>query len=143
MSGHHQDLSELRIDGERLWQSILDMAEIGATAAGGSNRQALTDEDREGRDLFVGWCTDAGCTVAIDEVGNLFARRSGRNESARPVLAGSHLDTQPTGGRFDGVAGVLTALEVVRTLNDQKIETEGPIEIVSWTNEEGHVLRLA
>jgi N-carbamoyl-L-amino-acid hydrolase len=113
------------------------MAEIGATKKGGSRRLALTDEDREGRDLFIEWCRDAGCGISIDQMGNIFARRPGRNPDAAAVVAGSHLDTQPTGGRFDGVYGVLTGLEVVRTLNDRGIETEHPVEVVCWTNEEG------
>ena len=127
----------LAIDGDRLWASLMTMAEIGATEKGGSRRLALTDLDREGRDLFVRWCREAGCTVSVDQIGNIFARRPGRDSSLAPVVAGSHLDTQPTGGRFDGVYGVLSALEVIRTLNDLGIETERPIDIVCWTNEEG------
>ncbi|CAM2166607.1 N-carbamoyl-L-amino-acid hydrolase [Burkholderia latens] len=127
----------LEIDGARLWQSLADMARIGATARGGVRRLALTDDDRRGRDLFARWCRDAGMTVSVDAVGNLFARRGGADAHAAPVLIGSHLDTQPEGGRFDGVYGVLAALEVVRTLNDAGIATGKPIEIVSWTNEEG------
>lgn len=115
----------------------MDMAVIGATAAGGCNRQALTDVDRAGRELFRHWCEDAGLTVDIDDVGNMFARREGYDPSLPPVASGSHLDTQPTGGKFDGVLGVLGALEVVRTLNDAGIVTRHPIEIVNWTNEEG------
>ncbi len=113
------------------------LAEIGATAKGGCNRQALTDEDKRGRDLFVEWCKEAGCIVKIDEMGNIFARRAGRDNDLPAVIAGSHLDTQPTGGKFDGVYGVLSALEVIRSLNDAGIETETPIEAVCWTNEEG------
>jgi len=127
----------LAIDGDRLWASIMAVAEIGATAKGGSRRLALTDLDREARDLFVGWCRAAGCTVTVDRMGNIFARRPGRDDSLDPVVTGSHLDTQPTGGRFDGVYGVLAGLELVRTLNDLGIETERPIEVVCWTNEEG------
>ncbi|KVM81108.1 Zn-dependent hydrolase [Burkholderia stagnalis] len=127
----------LEIDGARLWQSLADMARIGATPRGGVRRLALTDDDRRGRDRFAQWCRDAGLTVSIDEVGNLFARRDGTDAHAAPVLIGSHLDTQPEGGRFDGVYGVLAALELVRTLNDAGIVTAKPIEIVSWTNEEG------
>ncbi|KVV57895.1 Zn-dependent hydrolase [Burkholderia territorii] len=127
----------LQIDGARLWQSLADMARIGATARGGVRRLALTDDDRRGRDLFALWCRDAGMTVSVDAVGNLFARRDGTDAQAAPVLIGSHLDTQPEGGRFDGVYGVLAALEVVRTLNDAGIATGKPLEIVSWTNEEG------
>ena len=115
----------------------MEMAEIGKTPRGGCNRQALTDEDKQGRDLFVSWCKAAGCTITVDNMGNIFARRPGRDDSLPPVVAGSHLDTQPTGGKFDGVYGVLAGLEVVRTLNDANLETEHPIEVVCWTNEEG------
>ncbi|QIL90676.1 hydantoinase/carbamoylase family amidase [Microbulbifer sp. SH-1] len=131
------DFSQLRIDGQRLWDSLMEMAQIGATEKGGCNRQALTDLDKQGRDLFVHWCKDAGCDVTIDKMGNIFARRQGNNPHLPPVLTGSHLDTQPTGGRFDGVYGVLAGLEVVRTLNDAGIETEAPLEVAVWTNEEG------
>ncbi|TCW86923.1 Zn-dependent hydrolase [Burkholderia sp. SRS-46] len=127
----------LEIDGARLWQSLADMARIGATPRGGVRRLALTDDDRRGRDRFAQACRDAGMTVSVDEIGNLFARRDGADAHAAPVLIGSHLDTQPEGGRFDGVYGVLAALELVRTLNDAGIATVKPIEIVSWTNEEG------
>ncbi|MGF6772198.1 N-carbamoyl-L-amino-acid hydrolase [Paraburkholderia sp. GAS199] len=127
----------LKVDGQRLWASLMEMAQIGATPRGGVRRLALTEEDRRGRELFSRWCTEAGMSVHTDEVGNLFARREGARAGAKAVLIGSHLDTQPEGGRFDGVYGVLAALEVVRSLNDQDIETEHPIEIVSWTNEEG------
>ncbi len=126
----------LRINGQRLWDSIMEMAQIGATANGGSHRLTLSDEDKQGRDLFAGWCEAAGCTITVDRLGNIFARRPGKQDGL-PVAAGSHLDTQPFGGKFDGVYGVLAALEVVRTLNDQQIETTAPIEIVNWTNEEG------
>ncbi|CAE6715217.1 Zn-dependent hydrolase [Paraburkholderia domus] len=127
----------LKVDGQRLWASLMEMAQVGATARGGVRRLALTEEDRRGRTLFAGWCKQASMTVHTDEVGNLFARREGTNDDAKPVLIGSHLDTQPEGGRFDGVYGVLAALEVIRSLNDQNIQTHHPIEIVSWTNEEG------
>ncbi|MFM0302169.1 Zn-dependent hydrolase [Paraburkholderia sediminicola] len=127
----------LKVDGQRLWASLMEMATIGATARGGVRRLALTEEDRLGRKLFAGWCRQAGMTVHTDEVGNLFARREGTQIDAKPVLIGSHLDTQPEGGRFDGVYGVLAALEVIRSLNEQNIQTHHPIEIVSWTNEEG------
>jgi len=130
-------MRNLRINGERLWQSLMEMARIGATEKGGVCRLALTDLDREGRELFIRWCKDAGCSVSVDRMGNIFARRPGKNPSLPPVLAGSHLDTQPTGGKFDGVYGVLAGLEVVRTLNDLGYETEAPVEIVVWTNEEG------
>ncbi|WP_153102233.1 Zn-dependent hydrolase [Paraburkholderia hayleyella] len=127
----------LRIKGTRLWASLMEMAQVGATPRGGVRRLALTDEDRRGRDLFAQWCREAGMTVSVDEVGNLFARREGTDPDAAPVLVGSHLDTQPEGGRFDGVYGVLAALELVRTLNDAGVATRKPVEIVSWTNEEG------
>jgi beta-ureidopropionase / N-carbamoyl-L-amino-acid hydrolase len=127
----------LKINQQRLWQSLMAMAEIGATEKGGSKRLALTDLDREGRDLFVRWCKEAGCSVAIDRMGNIFARRPGKRPDLPPVVTGSHLDTQPTGGKFDGVFGVLAGLEVIRTLNDLGYETEAPIEVSVWTNEEG------
>ncbi|WP_175689633.1 Zn-dependent hydrolase [Burkholderia anthina] len=126
----------LKINAERLWQSLMDMAQVGATAKGGVRRLALSAEDAAGRALFETWCREAGLSLSVDRVGNLFARRAGRHAAA-PVASGSHLDTQPEGGRFDGVYGVLAALEVVRTLNDAGIATERPIEIVVWTNEEG------
>lgn len=115
----------------------MEMAQIGATSRGGCNRQALSDEDKLGRDLFVSWCKDAGCEISIDEMGNIFARRAGRDASLPPVITGSHLDTQPTGGKFDGVYGVLAGLEVVRTLQQAGLETEASLEVVVWTNEEG------
>ncbi|WP_028210491.1 Zn-dependent hydrolase [Paraburkholderia mimosarum] len=127
----------LQIDGPRLWASLMEMAQIGATAGGGVCRLALTEEDQRGRELFARWCCEAGMTVWTDEVGNLFARREGDDAQAAPVLMGSHLDTQPEGGRFDGVYGVLAALEVVRALNDAGERTAKPIQICSWTNEEG------
>lgn len=131
------DNKNLRIDGQRLWNSLMEMAKIGATDKGGCCRLALTDPDRQSRDLFVKWCKQAGCTIRIDKMGNIFARRPGRNNDLPPVMTGSHLDTQPTGGRFDGVYGVLSGLEVIRSLNDLGYETEYPIEAVVWTNEEG------
>lgn len=127
----------LKINEERLWQSLMSMAEIGATDLGGCNRQALTKLDRQGRELFIDWCQAAGCTIEVDGMGNIFARRDGDSPDLPVVMAGSHLDTQPTGGRFDGVYGVLAGLEVIRTLNDHDIATRNTIEIVSWTNEEG------
>lgn len=127
----------LRIDGARLWASLEEMARIGATEKGGVCRLALTDLDRESRDLFVRWCEQAGCSVRVDPMGNIFARRPGRDPELPPVATGSHLDTQPTGGRFDGVYGVLAGLEVIRTLNDHGVETDAPVEVVVWTNEEG------
>ena len=127
----------LAIDGSRLWASLMEMAKIGATAKGGNARLAASDLDRDGRDLFVSWAKAAGCTVSVDRIGNIFVRRPGRDPKRPPVVTGSHLDTQPTGGRFDGVYGVLAGLEVIRTLNDHEIETEAPIEVAVWTNEEG------
>lgn len=127
----------ISIDGKRLWARHMEMAKIGATAKGGNNRQALTDEDVAGRNLFISWCEEAGCVVRMDEIGNIFARREGKLPDAPPVLTGSHLDTQPTGGRFDGIFGVLAGLEAIETLNDHGIETDHPIEIVVWCNEEG------
>jgi N-carbamoyl-L-amino-acid hydrolase len=130
-------LSNIQINQSRLWDSIMEMAEIGATSKGGCNRLALTDLDRQGRDLFISWCREAGCTISIDRMGNIFARRPGKDGTLDPVVFGSHLDTQPTGGKFDGVFGVLAALEVVRTLNDHSYETDAPLEVAVWTNEEG------
>jgi len=129
--------ADARINGERLWASLMDMAKIGATPKGGVKRLTLTDLDRQGRDRFVGWCKEADLTVTVDGVGNIFARRTGRNNALPPVVSGSHLDTQPSGGRFDGCYGVMAALEVARTLNERGIATEAPYEIAMWTNEEG------
>src|SRR5437764_2227600 len=130
-------MRNLRVNGERLWASLMELAQIGATAKGGVCRLAATDLDGEARRLFIRWCEEAGCAVRVDEIGNIFARRPGRDATLPPVMTGSHLDTQPTGGKFDGAYGVLAALEVVRTLNDLGYETEAPVEIVAWTNEEG------
>ncbi len=130
-------MRNIRIDGDRLWRSLMEMAEVGATDKGGNCRLALSDLDKQGRDLFVEWCNEAGCTVEVDAVGNIFARREGADATLPPVMAGSHLDTQPTGGRFDGVLGVLAGLEAIRTLNDHAVKTAAPIEVVCWTNEEG------
>ena len=127
----------LRINGERLWDSLMEMAKIGPGVKGGNRRLTLTDVDREGRDLFRSWAESAGCTVVVDTMGNMFARRAGTDDSLPPVMVGSHLDTQPTGGKFDGVLGVLSGLEVLRSLNDLGIRTRHPIEVVNWTNEEG------
>ncbi|MGC3873682.1 Zn-dependent hydrolase [Halomonas sp. GXIMD04776] len=129
--------SVLRIDGQRLWQSLMDLAKLGATPKGGNCRLALTEEDRQGRELVTGWLQDAGLTLQVDQIGNIFARREGRRNDLLPVVTGSHLDTQPTGGRFDGCYGVLAGLEVMRVLNDCQITTEAPLEVVIWTNEEG------
>lgn len=127
----------LRIDADRLWASLMALARVGATPKGGVCRLALTDADREGRDLVVRWGRETGLAVTVDAIGNVFMRRAGRNPALPPVVSGSHIDTQPTGGRFDGNYGVLAALEVVRTLNDHGVVTEAPIEVVFWTNEEG------
>jgi N-carbamoyl-L-amino-acid hydrolase len=130
-------MNTARVNGERLWASLMAMAQVGSTPRGGCNRQALTDEDKAGRDLFRQWAEGAGCRVSVDEVGNLFAARMGIDPAADPILIGSHLDTQPTGGRFDGVYGVMAGLEVVRTLEDRGIRLKRTIEVASWTNEEG------
>ena len=129
--------TNFRINGPRLWSSLMDMAKIGATPKGGVKRLTLTDLDRESRGLFATWCREAGCTISIDRMGTMFARRKGADDSLPPVMLGSHLDTQPTGGKFDGALGVMAALEVVRTLNDLDVRTRHPIEIAMWTNEEG------
>ncbi|OYU48884.1 MAG: Zn-dependent hydrolase [Rhizobiales bacterium PAR1] len=126
----------LRINGARLWDSLMEMAKIGGTPKGGCNRQALTGEDAIGRALFRTWCEKEGCTLKVDRLGTMFARREGM-EDLPPILIGSHLDTQPTGGKFDGVLGVLAGLELIRCLNEAGIRTRRPIEIVNWTNEEG------
>lgn len=126
----------LKVNGDRLWQSLMAMAQIGPGEAGGSSRLALSAEDKEGRELFAGWCREVGMTVHVDVIGNLFARREGRRDGP-PLVMGSHLDTQPRGGRFDGVYGVLAGLEVVRCLHEQDILTDKPLELAVWTNEEG------
>jgi beta-ureidopropionase / N-carbamoyl-L-amino-acid hydrolase len=127
----------LRIDADRLWASIMETAAIGATEKGGIKRLTLTDLDREVRNWFVARCENAGCSVSIDTLGNISARRPGRDNSLPPIAMGSHLDTQPTGGKFDGVIGVLSGLEVLRSLNDAGVETNAPLEVINWTNEEG------
>jgi len=129
--------SNHRINADRLWDSIMEMAKIGPGIAGGNNRQTLTDADGEGRHLFRRWCEEAGMSVGVDEMGDMFARRDGTDPEALPVYVGSHLDTQPTGGKYDGVLGVLGGLEVIRTLNDLGIRTKHPIVVTNWTNEEG------
>ena len=129
--------TNIRIDSDRLWQSLMDLAKIGATEKGGVCRLALTDLDRQARDLFQQWCEAAGCSMTVDKMGNIFARRPGKDDSLPPVMTGSHLDTQPAGGKFDGNYGVMSGLEVIRTLNDFNYETTRPIEVVVWTNEEG------
>lgn len=132
-----QDIAQLRVNGPRLWDALMELAQIGATPKGGVCRLTLTDLDKQGRDLVTRWAREAGMTVTIDKIGNGFMRRPGRNNSLPPIMTGSHIDTQPTGGKFDGNYGVLAGLEVVRTLNDHGIETEAPIEVAFWTNEEG------
>lgn len=127
----------LSINSQRLWQSLMDLAKIGATEKGGVRRLALTQLDGQARDLFIRWCKEAGCEITIDKIGNIFARRAGRNNALPPIVTGSHIDTQPSGGKFDGNYGVLSGLEVVRTLVDSGIVTEAPIEVAVWTNEEG------
>lgn len=127
----------LRINSARLWDSLMEMAQIGPGVAGGNNRQTLTDADSQGRHLFARWCADAGMTMGVDTMGNMFATRAGTDPDALPVYMGSHLDTQPTGGKYDGVLGVLGALEVVRTMNDMGVQTRRPVVVTNWTNEEG------
>ena len=131
------DTATLRVDGTRLWQALMELAQIGATAKGGVCRLALTDLDRQGRDLVTGWARKEAMTVTVDQIGNIFMRRPGRDNSLAPVVTGSHIDTQPTGGKFDGNYGVLAGLEVIRTLNQHGIATDAPLEVVIWTNEEG------
>jgi N-carbamoyl-L-amino-acid hydrolase len=130
-------MNDLRINGPRLWSSLMELARIGATDKGGVKRLALTDLDRQGRDLVVQWAKAEGLAVTVDQIGNVFMRREGANPALPPVVTGSHIDTQPTGGKFDGNYGVLAGLEVVRTLNERGIRTEAPIEVAFWTNEEG------
>jgi len=127
----------LRINPDRLWDSLMEMAKIGPGVAGGNNRQTLTDADAQGRRLFQKWCEDAGMTMGVDTMGNMFMTRPGTDPDALPVYVGSHLDTQPTGGKYDGVLGVLGGLEVVRSMNDLGIKTKHPIVVTNWTNEEG------
>jgi len=128
---------DLRVNGKRLQQTLEDMAKIGATPAGGVQRLTLSDEDKKARDLFVKWIKELDMEVIIDEMGNIFGKRAGKNNDLPPVMSGSHIDSQPKGGRFDGILGVMGPLEIVRTLHENKIETERPIIIADWTNEEG------
>ncbi|UTY56187.1 Zn-dependent hydrolase [Massilia sp. erpn] len=130
-------MNELKINGGRLWDSLMELAKIGATEKGGVKRLTLTDLDKQGRDLVTGWARDAGLSITVDQIGNVFMRRDGVNNALPPIMTGSHIDTQPTGGKFDGNYGVLAGLEVVRTLNDRGTRTEAPIEVAFWTNEEG------
>jgi N-carbamoyl-L-amino-acid hydrolase len=131
------DLKDLRVNGKRLQNTLEEMAKIGATPGGGVQRLTLTDEDKQARDLFVSWLKELSLEVVIDEMGNIFGKRAGQNNDLPPVMSGSHIDSQPKGGRFDGILGVMGPLEVLRTLNENNIETERPIVIVDWTNEEG------
>lgn len=131
------DVASLTINGERLWQSLMDLARIGPTEKGGSCRLALSALDGQGRDLVVDWMKAAGLDITVDQIGNIFGRRAGRDPARLPVAVGSHIDTQPTGGRFDGCYGVMAGLEVMRTLQERNIQTEAPLELVIWTNEEG------
>jgi N-carbamoyl-L-amino-acid hydrolase len=137
LEGLVSDQKPIEINGQRLWDSIMEMAKIGATEKGGCCRLALTDLDKQARDLWVKWCKEAGASIRIDKMGNVFAHRPGEDDSLPPVMTGSHIDTQPTGGRFDGVYGVMAGLEVIRALNDHNIKTKHPIEATIWTNEEG------
>jgi len=130
-------LSNTSVNGDRLWESLMDMAKIGPGVAGGNNRQTLTDADSDARHLFKKWCETAGMSVKVDQMGNMFARQEGEDPEALPVMVGSHLDTQPTGGKYDGVLGVLAGLEIIRSLKESGIKTRHPIEVVNWTNEEG------
>ncbi|MHA1559942.1 MAG: Zn-dependent hydrolase [Alphaproteobacteria bacterium] len=131
------ELKSLRVDGDRLWASLMTMAEIGGTAGGGSNRLTLTDLDRDARDLLAKWCLNVGADMRVDAMGNMIARRGGTEVDLPAVMVGSHLDTQPMGGRFDGVLGVLAALEILRALDDAGLATPRSVELVNWTNEEG------
>lgn len=130
-------MMDLRINGDRLWETLHAMAAIGATAKGGVSRLALTELDRQARDQLAAWASAAGCQVRVDQMGNMFMRRPGRDDALAPVQMGSHGDSQPNGGRFDGIYGVLAGLEVIRTLNDHGVQTARPVELVNWTNEEG------
>ena len=137
MKNRDNKKSNLRVNGNRLWNGLMEMAKIGPGIAGGNNRQALTDEDAEARILFQNWCKEAGLSIGVDQMGTMFARREGVVQDALPVYVGSHLDTQPTGGKYDGVLGVLAGLEIIQTLNEQGIKTKHPIVVVNFTNEEG------
>jgi N-carbamoyl-L-amino-acid hydrolase len=131
------ELQDLRVNGKRLRQSLEEMAKIGATSGGGVHRLALSDEDRQARELFAEWLKELDLEITIDEMGNMFGKRKGKNNDLDPVMSGSHIDSQPKGGRFDGILGVMGMLEVMRTLHENNIETERPVIIVNWTNEEG------
>lgn len=129
--------TNLTIDRHRLWDQLMETAKFGGTAKGGIRRLTLTDDDKAVRDWFKAQCEALGCTVTVDSVGNMFARRPGKDDSLLPIAMGSHLDTQPTGGKFDGVLGVLGALEALKTMVEMGYETTAPVELVNWTNEEG------
>jgi len=131
------NIKDLRINGNRLRESLEEMAKIGATPGGGVQRLALSDEDKQARDLFVSRLKEIGCDITVDEMGNIFGTRKGKDNSLTPVISGSHIDSQPKGGRFDGVLGVMAPLEILRALHENNIETERPLVIVDWTNEEG------
>ncbi len=131
------NINDLRINGKRLRHSLEEMAKIGATPGGGVQRLTLSDEDKKARDLFVSWLKELSLEITIDEMGNIFGRRPGKNNVLPPVMSGSHIDSQPKGGRFDGILGVMGPLEVIRTLHENNVETERPIVVVDWTNEEG------
>ena len=131
----------MRINGERLWDSLMQLGQIGATDKGGVNRVAFTDLDREARDLFCRWSEEAGCDVRIDRFGNVFARRPGKRPSSPAVLVGSHLDSQPTGGRFDGTYGVMAGLEILRSMQEHDVQTDAPVDVVAWTAEEGYLFK--
>ena len=132
-----QPAANLKINSSRLWDSIMEMAKIGPGIAGGNNRQTLTDDDAKGRELFKSWCKKENLVMGTDKMGTMFARREGTDPNALPVYVGSHLDTQPTGGKYDGILGVLGGLEIIRTLNELDIKTKHPIVVVNFTNEEG------
>ncbi len=131
------DTKNLRVNAKRLRSTLEEMAKIGGTPGGGVTRLALSDEDKRARDLFVKWLKELNLEITVDEMGNIFGRRPGKSSDLPPVMAGSHIDSQPKGGRFDGILGVMSALEVMRTIHEHKVETEHPVVIVDWTNEEG------
>ena len=135
--GLEMDSKALRVRGSRLQSTLEQMATIGATPNGGVQRLAASDEDKRARDLLCGWLREIGCEVVIDEMGNIFGKRAGSDNSLPPVLCGSHVDSQPKGGRFDGILGVMGGLEVLRTLHDNQVQTKRPVWLVDWTNEEG------
>jgi len=130
-------MATISIDSDRLWGSLMELAKIGATTKGGVRRLALSELDGQARDLFIRWCKEAGCSISVDGIGNIFARRPGKDDRLPPIITGSHIDTQPSGGKFDGNYGVMAGLEVVRTLNDHRVQTQAPVEVAVWTNEEG------